>query len=127
MARRLTYIVASVEKAVAFEWLSDSIDRERFDLSFILLNPGRTERLTDEGQQSRFTADGGALLYYVNLPGPAGQYWLLDLDTLEKRQITLPSVAMIYLRLLPDGEHAVYHFGPPPEADIWLLEIEEGR
>ncbi len=49
MARRLTYIVASVEKAVAFEWLCDSIDRERFDLSFILLNPGRTE-LEDELQ-----------------------------------------------------------------------------
>ncbi len=55
------------------------------------------------------------------------QWWLLDLETLEKQLITTPSVAMNQLWLLPDGEHAVYVFDAPVEADIWLLEIEEGR
>ena len=67
MARRLTYIVASVEKAVAFEWLCDSIDRERFDLSFILLNPGRTE-LEDELQTRGIPSQRITYKGYGDLP-----------------------------------------------------------
>jgi Tol biopolymer transport system component len=88
---------------------------------------GEYRRLTDEGSVPRFTADGSAIVYAVNPPGVGAEWWLLDLQTLEKQQITLPSVAMSGLWLLPDGEHALYVFGPGPEADIWLLEIEEGR
>jgi glycosyltransferase involved in cell wall biosynthesis len=40
MPHRVTYIVANVDRAVAFEWIADLMDRERFELDFILLNPG---------------------------------------------------------------------------------------
>jgi len=43
MAQRLVYIVADIDKAVAFEWIADLLDAERFDVSFVLLNPGPSE------------------------------------------------------------------------------------
>ena len=67
------------------------------------------------------------MLYQVNPPGPGVQYWILDLETREAQPITTPSVSFNYLRSLPDGEHVLYLTGPPDQADIWLLEIEEGR
>lgn len=38
--RRLTYIISDIGKALAFEWIAESLDKEKFQLSFILLNPG---------------------------------------------------------------------------------------
>jgi len=35
---KVTYIVSNIDKAVAFEWISDQIDRSKFELSFIILN-----------------------------------------------------------------------------------------
>jgi len=63
----------------------------------------------------------------VQIPGPGGEYWIVDLDERVPRRITLPSVAMDQLWLLPDGEHVIYRLWLPGEADVWLLEIEEGR
>ena len=40
MPDRVTYIVSDVDRAVAFEWVADLLDRARFELDFILLNPG---------------------------------------------------------------------------------------
>lgn len=40
MPRRVTYILAEVEKAVAFEWIADLLDADAFQLDFVLLNPG---------------------------------------------------------------------------------------
>jgi len=36
---RVAYIVSFVTKSVAFEWIVESIDRKRFEIVFILLNP----------------------------------------------------------------------------------------
>ena len=92
---------------------------------------GEYRRLTDEERAfgPRFTTDGGGIVYAVRPPPPGvgWQWWWLDLETLAKRQIVTPSVAMLELWLLPDGEHAVYVMPLPPEADIYLLEIEEGQ
>lgn len=38
---RLLYIVSQAVRWVAFEWLAGGIDRERFDVSFLLLHAGR--------------------------------------------------------------------------------------
>ena len=38
MPRRVTYIVANIERAVQFEWVVDLLDGDRFELDFILLN-----------------------------------------------------------------------------------------
>ena len=40
MPRHVTYIIANVDRAAAFEWVADLLDRGRFELNFILLNPG---------------------------------------------------------------------------------------
>ena len=40
MPRRVTYIVANIERAVQFEWVVELLDGDRFELDFILLNPG---------------------------------------------------------------------------------------
>lgn len=35
----ITYILSDIQKAIAFEWIAENIDKSKFDLSFILLNP----------------------------------------------------------------------------------------
>lgn len=39
-ASKVTYIVSDIHKALAFEWIAQSLDAHQFSLSFILLNPG---------------------------------------------------------------------------------------
>lgn len=36
---KIVYIVSNIDKAIAFEWIVNKLDRDTFDLSFILLNP----------------------------------------------------------------------------------------
>lgn len=36
--RRVVYIVSHIDKAIGFEWIAARVDKERYDLSFILLN-----------------------------------------------------------------------------------------
>jgi hypothetical protein len=40
MRHKIVYIISDIDKSLAFEWLATGIDKEQFDLSFILLNPG---------------------------------------------------------------------------------------
>src|SRR5215204_2831255 len=35
---KVTYIISQIDKAIGFEWITESLDKSRFDLSFILLN-----------------------------------------------------------------------------------------
>lgn len=36
---KVTYIISNINKALEFEWVAEFIDRDKFELSFILLNP----------------------------------------------------------------------------------------
>jgi glycosyltransferase involved in cell wall biosynthesis len=36
--KKITYILANIDKAIAFEWIVEHIDKNKYDLSFILLN-----------------------------------------------------------------------------------------
>lgn len=38
MKIKLTYILSNIDKAVAFEWISEHINKAKFDISFILFN-----------------------------------------------------------------------------------------
>ncbi len=38
--KKVTYIVSNINKALAFEWVAQGLDKDRFILSFLLLNPG---------------------------------------------------------------------------------------
>lgn len=47
MARKITYIISRVDKALEFEWVVEFLDPTRFELSFIILNPTNESALTD--------------------------------------------------------------------------------
>lgn len=36
---KISYIISDINKAVAFEWIAEALDKEKFDISFIILNP----------------------------------------------------------------------------------------
>jgi glycosyltransferase involved in cell wall biosynthesis len=36
--RKIVYIISEIDKAIGFEWITENLDRSRFELSFILLN-----------------------------------------------------------------------------------------
>ncbi|PKQ70933.1 glycosyltransferase family 4 protein [Raineya orbicola] len=38
MGKKVTYIISDIEKALAFEWIVEELNTEKYDLSFILLN-----------------------------------------------------------------------------------------
>ncbi len=37
---RVAYILSGIHKALAFEWIAEKLDRQKFDLRFVLLNSG---------------------------------------------------------------------------------------
>ncbi|MCE3278819.1 MAG: glycosyltransferase family 4 protein [Bacteroidetes bacterium] len=43
MAKEVTYIISSINKALSFEWIVEHLDNKSFSLHFILLNKGNTE------------------------------------------------------------------------------------
>jgi glycosyltransferase involved in cell wall biosynthesis len=43
MKKKVTYIISNINKALAFEWVATYLNKDKFDLSFILLNSGDTE------------------------------------------------------------------------------------
>ncbi len=38
--KKVTYILSHIQKALAFEWIAESLDKDQFELSFLLLNEG---------------------------------------------------------------------------------------
>ena len=76
MPHRVTYIIANVDRAVAFEWVVDLLDRDRFELDFILLNPGPSV-LEDELAQREIPCERvtyrGYRVYTRDLPGALWQ------------------------------------------------------
>lgn len=40
MKKKVTYIITDLKRALAFEWIAAYLDKEKFELSFILLNNG---------------------------------------------------------------------------------------
>jgi len=40
MQKKITYIISNIDKALAFEWIAANLSKDKFKLSFILLNPG---------------------------------------------------------------------------------------
>jgi glycosyltransferase involved in cell wall biosynthesis len=39
LPKKVTYIISDIDRALAFEWIATHMDKQRIDLSFILLNP----------------------------------------------------------------------------------------
>ncbi len=75
---KVTYILSNINKAIAFEWIALNLSKEKFDISFLLLNPGSSEletfliqnnvpvkRIKLVGKQSYVSVLLGALLYLL--------------------------------------------------------------
>lgn len=43
MTKRVAYIVSNINKALAFEWIVEFINKDKYQLFFILINPGNSE------------------------------------------------------------------------------------
>ncbi len=68
MPSRVTYIIAIVDRAVAFEWVVDLLDGDRFELDFILLNPGPSV-LEEKLAQRKIPCERVTYRGYRDLPG----------------------------------------------------------
>lgn len=40
MKTKVCYIISNIDKAIAFEWVAEHLDKQKFELSFVLLNAG---------------------------------------------------------------------------------------
>ena len=45
MKTKITYILSDINKAIAFEWIVQNLDKEKFELSFLLLNKYKNTHL----------------------------------------------------------------------------------
>jgi glycosyltransferase involved in cell wall biosynthesis len=43
MQKKVTYIISNINKALAFEWIAVNLNKEKFALNFILLNPENSD------------------------------------------------------------------------------------
>ncbi|PSR57123.1 glycosyl transferase family 1 [Adhaeribacter arboris] len=56
---KITYILSNINKALAFEWIAANLDQSKFELQFILLNPGISEL-------QKFLEEKGIKVYAFN-------------------------------------------------------------
>lgn len=42
MRQKITYVISDINRALAFEWIADRLNKDRFDLKFVILNPQRS-------------------------------------------------------------------------------------
>lgn len=60
--KKIVYIISDINKAIAYEWISEYINKEKFTLYFILLNPG-------DSFLERYLKDHGFEVHRINFRG----------------------------------------------------------
>ncbi len=75
------------------------------------------------GQRARFLPDGSGLVYMQGY-GPAQDFWLLDLATMEQRRLTQlgTSATMMTFDVTPDGKQIVFD-RLTEDSDVVLIEL----
>ncbi|GAB4129692.1 MAG: hypothetical protein Fur0027_14770 [Raineya sp.] len=63
MSVSLTYIISDIDKALAFEWVAEGLDKTKFNLSFILLNKN------PDCDLEKWLKDRNIPVYYVHYTG----------------------------------------------------------
>lgn len=66
MKTRVTYILSNIDKAIAFEWITENLDSNRFEISFILMHhekPYLHQWLSEKGIQSLYIKHNGKKSY----------------------------------------------------------------
>lgn len=77
------------------------------------------------GERARFLPDGSGLVYMSNSER-AADFWLLDLDTMETRQLTRleGGATMRTFDVTPDGRRIVFD-RLRDESDVVLIELPD--
>ena len=84
--KKIVYIISDIHKAIAYEWISEYIDKERFTLYFVLLNPS-------DSYLEQYLKTHGFETYRINFRGKKD--WLSSAIKLFR----------ILRRLRPDAVH----------------------
>ena len=79
------------------------------------------------GERARFLPDGAGLVY-MSGSHPSQDFWLLDLATMESRQLTRldQGAAMYTFDVTPDGKRIVFD-RLNENSDIVLIELKPPR
>ena len=85
--RKVTYIISQIDKAIGFEWITENLDQEKFDLSFILLNE-------KPSYLARFLREKGVTVHELSFSG---------------RKQDLPFLLLKVIRLLRREKPDVIH------------------
>jgi len=56
---KILYVISKIDKALEYEWVAESLDKDLFDLAFVLLNPGNSDL-------DQFLADHGIRFYRIS-------------------------------------------------------------
>jgi glycosyltransferase involved in cell wall biosynthesis len=43
LKKKIVYIISDIQRSIAFEWVAEHIDKSRFEISFLILNPGTSD------------------------------------------------------------------------------------
>src|SRR6266850_2946566 len=107
MAIKVFYIISDIKKALAFEWITDTIDKGRIDLHFILLGPVDTPLIS-------FLIDRGVPHYPIPVAGKSDlmRAWAMVFSILKKEK--------------PDAVHThLYYANLIGLSASWLLRIRK--
>ena len=107
MAIKVFYIISDITKALAFEWITDAIDKRKIDLHFILLGRVDTPLIT-------FLRERGVPHYPVPVRGKSDliRAWAIVFSILKKEK--------------PDAVHThLYHANLIGLSAAWLLRIRK--
>ena len=107
MAIKVFYIISDIDKALAFEWINDSMDKRKIDLYFILLGRVDTPLIS-------VLRDKGVPYYPVPLAGKADlmRAWTIVFSILRKEK--------------PDAVHThLYYASLIGLSAAWLLRIRK--
>lgn len=84
MKINITYIISNINKALAFEWISTDLNKNKFNLNFILLNPGESE-LETYLKQNDISVDRITYRSKNDIPAAIFKTW----KTLKKHKTTV--------------------------------------
>src|SRR5258705_5647870 len=95
MAIKVFYIISDVAKALAFEWITDTIDKRKIDLQLILLGSVDTPLIT-------FLRERGVPHYPVRMRGKSDliRAWAIVFSILKKEKPAAIHTHLYYANLI---------------------------
>lgn len=72
--KRILYVISDIEKAMAFEWVNDKLDRNKFDLYFVLIGIRRSTPIEIHLKQQNSKVE---CILYGNMPTLLIVWWRL--------------------------------------------------